>query len=46
MLRLSSSARRKMHEAAMVYPGGIALSLSGGTSITIDIPFPEAVLFG
>jgi hypothetical protein len=35
-----------MHEAAMVYPGGIALSFSGGTSITIDIPFPEAVLFG
>ena len=30
----------------MVCPGGIALSLSDGTSITIDIPFAEAVLFG
>jgi hypothetical protein len=36
----------KMHEAAMVCSGGIAISPGGGTSITIDIPFADAVLFG
>jgi hypothetical protein len=35
-----------MHEAARVCSGGIAISPSGGTSIAIDIPFADAMLFG
>ena len=30
----------------MVCSGGIAISPGGGTSITIDIPFADAMLIG
>jgi hypothetical protein len=46
MLRLPSSARLKNARGGNGLPPDIALSPSGGTSITIDIPFAEAVLSG